>query len=65
MQSLKARKLGEVRSIAVASPGYLAEYGTPGDPDALDQHHCIVDTNRKSPRRWVFEDGAEERTINV
>lgn len=65
MQSLKARKLGEVRSIAVASPGYLAEHGTPGDPEALDQHHCIVDTNRKSPRRWVFEDGAEERAINV
>ncbi|MCI5112132.1 MAG: LysR family transcriptional regulator [Marivita sp.] len=65
MLSLKARKLGEVRSIAVASPGYLAEYGTPSDPDALESFDCIIDTNRKAPRRWVFEIGAEEKTVTV
>lgn len=65
MRSLKARKLGEVRSIAVASPGYVAEHGSPGRPDALERHDCIVDTNRKPPRRWVFEAGAEEQVATV
>jgi DNA-binding transcriptional LysR family regulator len=65
MLSLKARKLGEVRSIAVASPGYLAEYGTPSRPQALAQHACILDTNRKTPRRWVFDLGAEHEVVTV
>lgn len=65
MLSLKARKLGEVRSIAVASPAYIAEHGAPEHVDALERHDCIVDTNRKAPRRWVFEIGADETVVTV
>lgn len=53
-QSLKARKLGSFRSVLVASPGYLAEHGTPAVPADLGRHACILDTNRRTPRRWVF-----------
>jgi DNA-binding transcriptional LysR family regulator len=59
--SLKARKLGEFRSIAVASPAYLEQNGRPETPDALLDHCCIVDTNRRNPQRWTFwKDGREE-----
>ncbi|WP_225027963.1 LysR family transcriptional regulator [Xinfangfangia pollutisoli] len=58
--SLKTRKLGLFRSILVASPGYVARFGAPDTPAALAGRDCIVDTNRRQPRRWVFHrDGAE------
>ncbi|MGR3404151.1 LysR family transcriptional regulator, partial [Roseovarius indicus] len=60
MLSLKARKLGEIRSIAVASPDYLAEHGAPADPSDLARHDCILDTNRRTPRRWTFYRQGEE-----
>ena len=57
-QSLKTRKLGSFRSILVASPDYLARKGTPRIPADLAAHDCILDTNRRTPRRWAFgEDG--------
>lgn len=60
MLSLKERRLGELRSRMVASPGYLAAHGRPERPEDLARHACIVDTNRRAPRRWVFaKDGAE------
>lgn len=40
--SLKARKLVNVDEILCASPDYLAEYGTPGSPEDLNQHHLIA-----------------------
>ena len=53
-QSLKVRKLGSFRSILVASPDYLAARGTPRVPADLATHDCILDTNRRAPRRWQF-----------
>lgn len=61
MLSLKARKLGAFRSLVVASPDYIARHGMPLSPADLAGHSCIVDTNRRFPRRWVFAlDGVEE-----
>lgn len=60
MLSLKTRKLGEIRTVAVASPDYIAERGAPQRPEDLVDHDCILDTNRRLPRRWVFrKDGVE------
>ena len=53
-QSLKARKLGSFRSVLVASPDYLEREGIPRTPADLARHACILDTNRRAPRRWVF-----------
>ena len=52
-QSLKARKLGTFRSMLVASPDYLARRGVPQTLADLTGHDCIIDTNRRAPRRWV------------
>lgn len=65
MLSLKARKLGEIQSITVASPAYIAEHGKPDAPEELSVHSCIVDTNRKAPRRWVFRNGGQEHVANI
>lgn len=64
-QSLKARKLGSFSSLLVASPDYLARRGTPREPADLVQHDCIIDTNRRSPRRWSFGSGDAETTVAV
>lgn len=65
MLSLKARKLGEIRSVAVASPAYLAGHGTPQTPEQLQAHACIVDSNRRTSRRWSFGKGGDEHVANV
>lgn len=58
-QSLKARKLGSFRSMLVASPDYLSRRGVPEVPADLARHDCIIDTNRRTPRRWILgPDGA-------
>lgn len=39
--SLKAKKLGEVAFGPVASPQYIKNFGSPGVPKELEQHHLI------------------------
>ncbi|SMX48159.1 LysR family transcriptional regulator [Maliponia aquimaris] len=63
--SLKARRLGTFRSVAVASPAYLARHATPDTPETLAEHSCIVDTNRRQPRRWRFLKDGVERTAEI
>ncbi|WP_093154685.1 LysR family transcriptional regulator [Aliiruegeria lutimaris] len=65
MLSLKTRKLGTFQSVVVASPDYVARHGAPVSPEDLSRHNCIVDTNRRSPRRWVFRRDGDEIAINV
>lgn len=65
MLSLKTRRLGRFRTLAVASPAYIARHGQPQHPEALAGHACIVDTNRRLPRRWTFHDGARELPVAV
>lgn len=62
-QTLKAKKLGSFASVLVASPDYLAQAGTPRSLQDLAAHDCILDTNRRTPRRWVF--GPEETAVTI
>lgn len=64
-QSMKARKLGGFSSHLVASPNYLARWGTPSRPAELADHACIIDTNRRNPRRWSFGTGTDETSVTV
>lgn len=48
--SLIARKIGERRLLACASPDYLERYGQPNDPADLRNHNCL----RGSARQWRF-----------
>jgi len=58
---------GELTTNVVASPGYLARYGTPKTPRDLHKHRCI---NMRIPThgamyRWEFERGKKSFEIAV
>jgi len=63
--SLKARKLGVFPAVLAASPDYLAKFGTPTTPDDLRNHNCILDSNRKTPRRWFFDVEGQQKIVTV
>jgi DNA-binding transcriptional LysR family regulator len=52
--SLVARRLGSIRRVICASPGYFAERGVPKDPGALKLHDCITFEGLTSPDLWTF-----------
>ena len=53
--SLRATKLGEVRSVLCASPAYIERAGLPRSPDDLSRHACIAFTGTTPiPDRWSF-----------
>jgi DNA-binding transcriptional LysR family regulator len=49
-----ARKLGESRLIAVASPDYLARHGRPAHPSELGAHACLGYSAKSSNRPIAF-----------
>ncbi len=63
--SLVARRVGEVRRMLVASPGYLAARGTPSTPGDLARHHVIFSSSRPAPVEWRFPDGARARVVRL
>jgi DNA-binding transcriptional LysR family regulator len=52
---LIARKIGGVRSIVCASPGYVARHGAPQTPEQLRGHACLGYTLTGSGADWRFE----------
>lgn len=63
MLSLKERKLGTLRMMVVASPAYIGQHGAPQTPGDLITHRCIMDTNRRGSRDWVFQRDGITTTI--
>lgn len=52
---LKALPLGENRRVVCAAPAYLQRHGSPGHPDDLLRHDCIVMRNgAEASRVWQF-----------
>jgi DNA-binding transcriptional LysR family regulator len=65
--SLRARAVGHVRTVVIASPAYLARRGAPRDLDALAKHDAIAFTGT-SPLfdRWTFASAnGRERAVQV
>ena len=55
--ALKARRVGFADRVCVASREYLAIHGTPGSPEDLQDHDCIVYTLSSSAAGvWKFRD---------
>ena len=54
--SLVARRVGEVRRVLVASPGYVAKRGQPEAPADLKLHSIIAFTGLMPNREWRFVD---------
>lgn len=61
--TLIARKLFDARTVVCAGPDYLRRHGTPGHPDDLRDHTCLVYANLADPDQWAWTDtdGARHR----
>ena len=57
---------GATRFVAVASPGYVAQHGSPAVPEDLKRHRCI---RQRLPSgklyRWEFSKAGQEIAIDV
>jgi DNA-binding transcriptional LysR family regulator len=56
-----ARKLANQYRVAVASPEYLENHGTPAGPDDLSNHDCIVAVSDS----WTFNVEGEQKRFKV
>lgn len=60
-----ARKLGESRLIAVASPDYLARHGHPAHPSELSQHACLGYSAKANNRPLAFMIDGRMENVHV
>ncbi|MFQ3455347.1 LysR family transcriptional regulator [Bradyrhizobium sp. UFLA01-814] len=64
--SLKARRLGEIRTVVYGAPRYFARYGRPDHPDDLSRHQCVLRTTSEGePAMWRFQIDGDIRTVRV
>ena len=63
--SLVAARVGSVRRITCASPGYLRERGTPARPEDLSTHDCVTFDTLASAERWSFPTKRGLRSVAV
>lgn len=63
--ALKVRRVGEVRRVVVASPGYLAKRGTPKTPAELNHHDTIFGTARAGAPEWRFGPSARGPVVRL
>ncbi|WP_199259888.1 LysR family transcriptional regulator [Paracoccus binzhouensis] len=64
---LRARKLGAIAQINVASPAYLAQHGMPLAPDDLDRHWQVAYASPSTGRvaEWEWLEAGRIRTCPV
>ncbi len=60
-----ARKLAELPTMLVATPGYLAARGTPKTPADLASHDCIAGPGNFGRNNWSFNRNGTEMSVDV
>lgn len=63
--SMNALRVGSVRRVMCASPGYLEKHGTPHSPAALSGHTIIVATGISATSDWKFGQGFKLSAVRV
>jgi len=64
--SLKARRLGELRTVVYGAPRYFARRGRPRHPDDLARHQCLLRSTREGETDgWRFQVGGRLRVVHV
>ena len=56
---LVARRLGDTAQVIVGSPAYLAHHGLPDTVAALEQHHRLGYTYRRTVPYWPLREGGQ------
>lgn len=59
------RRLGRMRRVLAASPGYLAEHGRPREPADLEKHDMLVYNLAADPLSLRLSKGDVERTVRI
>jgi len=62
---MTALKVGSVRRVVCASPGYLAEHGIPQHPDDLPRHRTIAFRGITPAPEWPFREGSSEVRVRL
>jgi DNA-binding transcriptional LysR family regulator len=62
---LMATRVGTVRRVICASPGYLDAHGVPAKPQDLAGHACVTFEVLASMRAWAFGSGKSEVSVPV
>ncbi|WP_193368461.1 LysR family transcriptional regulator [Pelagibius marinus] len=63
--SLSARRVGTLRRVVVASPGYLERHAAPETPEALRDHRLIFSTSVSEVPSWTFTKAGKRRALRV
>ncbi len=63
--TLVATRIGLLRKVVCASPGYLAKYGTPRTPQELTNHQCVNFAGLTGPEGWSFGVGRDQEPIRI
>lgn len=63
--SLIALPIGRIRRVVCATPGYLAEHGTPAHPDQLVAHRIVLSTADASTPEWRFQSDAAICSVHL
>jgi DNA-binding transcriptional LysR family regulator len=63
--SMIATRIGSIRLVVCASPGYLAARGRPQTPDQLHDHDCIAINDVEAPNAWKFRRGKRARLVPI
>jgi len=63
--ALTATRVGAVRRVTVAAPGYLTRHGRPDTPENLARHRVIVSTGSEATPAWDYAAGGERRTVRI
>ncbi|MBN3865602.1 LysR family transcriptional regulator [Pseudomonas frederiksbergensis] len=58
-----AIRVGEVRRVICASPGFLTDHGRPGHPADLSRAPIIATSSIGQPRSWPFLDAGEPISV--
>ena len=64
--SLVATRIGTIGTVTCASPGYLADRGSPKTPRDLAQHDCILFRGLTAfPKDWTYESSGKKIVVPV
>lgn len=63
--SMQAIRVGSVRRVLCAAPGYLKKHGTPDQPTALARHAIIAASGVTPTNDWKFRQGIKSLTVRV
>jgi DNA-binding transcriptional LysR family regulator len=63
--SLKARRVGQLRTVVYGAPAYFARHGRPRRPDDLVRHRCVLRRFGVEAETWRFRLGRQLRSVAV